>query len=572
MRSNVSFKFVIAFLIISGLISPALAYDITQFQWGEGTSGKLIRGEELTYNGYTVKAISFPAPVKSNMYSGTPAQAVEPFAGVNISRNGILITSVFLIQGDYYIVPDGELKVTAKQLPSKEGTEWVYETYAPWAVIEMSPRGTPALEVSVETGYNEYTSLANTEITTSVTIKNSGSADLLNANFKISTSLPLKRGDLKFSYERIKKGESITKSITFGTPIITELKNYEILANATGYDAKDLFYTAESTKTILIAPEPEQIPTLRKNVNAKIYLEEFAMVSLTFKNNANYELKNVSITDSLPNGFKLLSNNSLHWMVDVPAKGEWDSRYLVKPLEANKDGAVLPSAIADFRTRREYYSIQSNQPTIIIHGPKISLTKQIDVSDIRPGDTVTVTVIAENVGSTPTKVYISDTLPAEGTLVNGATGLEDFLEANKAARFSYSLRIDSEQPVKLPAATAEYYELSARSGKLTAQSGEPEIRIRSPESEQAASAENASPSFEITEVQATPAPTPELPFTPIIEEEEEPVPQETPEQVITPVPVSPEEIDSILNLLLGCNAGSITGNGTAIACSLIKKT
>ncbi len=572
MRSDVSFRLVIAFLIISGLISPALAYDITQFQWGEGTSGKLMRGEELTYNGYTVKAISFPAPVKSNMYSGTPDQAVEPFAGVNISRNGILITSVLLIQGDYYIVPDGELKVTAKQLPSKEGTEWVYETYAPWAVIEMSPRGTPALEVSVETGYNEYTSLVNTEITTSVTIKNSGSADLLNANFNVKTSLPLKRGDLKFSYERIRRGESITKSITFGTPIITELKNYEILANATGYDAKDMFYTAQSTKTILIAPEPEQIPTLRKNVNAKIYLEEYAMVSLTFKNNANYELKNVSITDSLPDGFKLLSNNSLHWMVDVPAKGEWDSRYLVKPLEANKDGAVLPSAIADFKTRREYYSIQSNQPSIIIHGPKISLTKQIDVSDIRPGDTVTVTVIAENVGSTPTKVSISDSLPAEGTLLNGDTGLEDFLEANKAARFSYSLRIDSEQPVKLPAATAEYYELSARSGKLTAKSGEPEIRIRSPESDQAASAENASPSFEITDVPVTPAPTPELPFTPIIEEEEVPVPQETPEQVITPVPVSPEEIDSILNLLLGCNTGSITGNGTAIACSLIKKT
>lgn len=572
MRSDVSFKLVLAFLIISGLISPALAYDVTQFQWGEGTSGKLMRGEELTYNGYTVKAISFPAPVKSGMYSGTPDEQVEPFAGVNISRNGILITSVLLIQGEYYIVPDGELKVTAKQLPSKDGTEWVYETYAPWALIEMSPRGTPALEVSVESDYNEYTSLANTEITTSVTLRNTGSADLLNVNFNVLTSLPLKRGDLKFSNERIRRGESITKSITFTTPFITELKNYEILANATGYDAKDLFYTAESRKTILIAPEPEQIPTLRKNVNAKIYLEEYAMVSLTFKNNANYELKNVSITDSLPDGFKLLSNNSLHWMVDVPAKGEWDSRYLVKPLEANKDGAVLPSANADFKTRREYYSIQSNQPSVVVHGPKISLTKQIDVSDIRSGDTVTVTVVAENVGSTPTKVSIRDSLPAEGTLVNGAMVLEEFLEANKAARFSYSLRIDSEQPVKLPAATAEYYELSAKSGTLTAKSGEPEIRIRSIESEKAASAENATPSFEIKDVPATPAPTPELPFTPIIEEEEKPVPQETPEQVITPVPVSPEEIDSILNLLLGCNAGSITGNGTSIACSIIKKT
>ncbi|GFO96626.1 hypothetical protein ig2599ANME_0815 [groundwater metagenome] len=566
MKSDVLVKLVIAFLIISGFVSPAFGYDVSQFQWREGTSGKLMRGEELTYNGYTVKATAFPAPVKSNLYSGAPAQAVIPFVGINISRNGILINSILLAQGDYYIAPDGELKITAKQLPSKEGTEWVYETYAPWAKIEMSPRGTPALEVSVETDYNEYTSLANTEITASVTIRNTGSADVLNANMNILTSLPLKRGDLKYSYERIKKGESITNKITFATPIITELKNYEILANTTGYDAKDLFYTAQSSKTILIAPEPEQIPTIRKSANAKIYLEEYAMVSVTFKNNANYELKNVSITDTLPDGFRLLSNNSLHWVVTVPAKGEWDSRYLIKPLEANKDGAVLPPANAEFRTRGEYYTIQSNQPGIVVHGPKISLTKQIDISEINPGDTVTVTVLAENVGSTPTKVSIKDQLPLEGTLVNGSTSLDDFIEANKAARFSYSLKIDSEQPVKLPPATVEFNELDAKSGKLTARSNEPEIGIKSPESEQTENAKDAPPSFEITEAPA-PAPTPELPFTPIIEDEV-PVPQETPEPVITPVPVSPEEIQTLLNMILGCSSAS--NNESFIACSLIK--
>jgi uncharacterized repeat protein (TIGR01451 family) len=388
----------------------------------------------------------------------------------------------------------------------------------------------------------------------------------MNANMNILTLLPLKRGVLKYNYERIKKGDSITNQIVFATPIITELGNYEILANITGYDARDIFYTAQSSKTILVAPEPEQVPTLRKSVNAKIYLEEYAMVSLSFKNNANYELKNVSITDSLPDGFKLLSNNSLQWVVTVPAKRDWDSRYLIKPVKANKNGAVLPSANADFRTKREYYSIQSNQPTIVVHGPEIALTKQIDVSKINPGDTVTVTVLAENLGSTPTKIYIKDQLPPEGTLVSGSTSLDEYLEANKATRFSYSLKIDSEQPVRLPPAIVEFNELDAKSGKLTAVSNEPEIGIKSAESEQAENAQDAGASFEITEAPPEPAPALELPFTPIVEDEE-PVPQETPD-VITQVPVSPEEIRVVLNSILGCSSAST--NESVVACSLIK--
>lgn len=551
-RSELLIKFVIASLIISGFVSPAIAYDTSSFQWRDGTSGRLARGEELSYDVYTVKVVAFPAPVKSNSM-GSPAEPVDTFVGLNISKNGQFLTTAMLTQGDYYIAPDGEIKIIAKLLPSKEGTVWVYESYAPWADIEISPRGIPGIEVLVETNYNEYLSLANTEITASVTIRNTGSADLLNANAEIKTSLPLKKGVLKYHYERVRRGESMTNSIVFAAPIITELKNYEIIANATGYDTKDLFYAAQSSKTIAIAPEPDQIPTIRKNVNAKIYLEEYAMVSISFKNNGNFELKNVSVTDSIPNGFVLLSNNTMQWKFTVPPMGEWDTRYLIRPTKANKEGAVLPPANAEFMTQKEYYTIQSNQPSIVVHGPKISLTKQVDVSSIDQGDTVTVTVSAENVGSTPTKVSIKDRLPSEGTLVSGVMSHEDFLEAGKAARFSYSIRIDTEPPVKLPSATAEYNLLDARSGTLTATSNEPEIGKKVPVSE-ATYPENAPPDFEIGEVAPTPVPTPELPFTPIVYDDEvQLIPQETPFSMITPPSVSSQEIGSVLNILLGFN-------------------
>ena len=160
-RSELLIKLVIVSLIISGFVSPAIAYDASTFQWGDGTSGRLVRGEELSFNGYTVKAIAFSAPVKSGSL-GTPIDPVDPFVGLNISRNGQFLATTMLKQGDDYISPDGEMKITAKLMPSKEGTEWVYESYAPWADIEINPRGTPAIEVQIETDYDEYISLANT--------------------------------------------------------------------------------------------------------------------------------------------------------------------------------------------------------------------------------------------------------------------------------------------------------------------------------------------------------------------------------------------------------------------------
>ncbi len=470
---------VVIFLIFSWFISSASAFETSQLQWGEGVSGKLQLGEVISYMDYSVKIVMFPPPVESDKYRSVPIEPVEPFVGLNISKNGSFINTAILIPGDTYIVPDGGLKVTAIALPAKNSEEWLFESYAPWATIKLSPRGTPNIEVSVATDKNEYISSSATEIDATVTIKNTGLADAVNVHMYIDTELQIKRGSLKYHYERIKKGETITSTITFSSPILNEKKSYGILANMSGYDVMDISYAAKFQKTVSIAPEPLKMPSLRKSTNSKIYLKDYAMVSLSLKNNEKYDLKNVSITDYLPDGFRLVGNNSLHWAVDIPAFGEWENRYLMKPQIPDKDGIVLPAATAEFFMKKEYYIIRSNQPEIVVYGPKIVVNKQADVSEINPGDAVTVTVTAENEGSTPTMVVIRDELPEKVTIISGSTALEGYLEANKKISFSYTLKVNSEEPVKLPPANAEYFELGTKGGKINTASQELEIRIKS---------------------------------------------------------------------------------------------
>ena len=546
-------KWVMAILIISWLITASAAFELTKLQWDKGTSGTLKRDGVISYMGYSVKVTAFNAPVESEKYKNIPIEPVEAFVGLNISKNGIFINNTMIGRGESYISPDGEFKVTAVDLPASSGKEWLFESYDPWVKLELNPRGKPLFDLSVNMA-DEYISAPNTEIVVKITVNNPGTADMLNVNLDVGTNLPVLRGNLKFHYDKIIKGGKVSETMTFSTPITTELTKYDIYINVSGFDVKDVPYNTSLLKTIVIVPPPQQIPTLKKSSNAKMYLKDYNMVSLSFKNNLDYELKNVSISDTLPNGFKQISNNSLNWLVDVPANGEWTSRYILKPTEADKEGIIFPEAKAEFKMKKEYYMIQSNKPETIVYGPRIELTKETDVSEITPGDTVTVTILAVNKGSTPSKVNITDTLPGDVTLLSGSTMREEYLEANKEVKFSYTIRSDSESPFKLPAAEANYFELGDRGAKIGTKSQEPLISIKppptpvpTPEPEPSAPLSVIEPEVEALLVPVNEPSEGAMPVVDVTEQPERPI-------IIEEESVKPS-IDGnvIMNVILGCD-------------------
>ncbi|MCZ7361949.1 MAG: hypothetical protein O8C58_01190 [Candidatus Methanoperedens sp.] len=535
---------VLILLILSSFTSLAAGEE---YQWGSGISGKLHLGESISYQGYSAEAVGFSRPVESGKYSESPAEDVLPFVILNISRNGTIINTTLFQSGDSFVVPGGELKITVKNLPSKNSTEWLYESYDPWAQVEMNPRGNPLIDVSIDSNKNEYISLSSTEIITTIISSNKGTADLLNVDVSIETDLQVKSGNLKYHYDRIKRGETITKTVVFSSPILSEIRTYGITAKMIGIDAKDTPYSAKFLKTISISQEPLKIPTLRKSSNPKIYLKDTAMVALSLKNNDKYPLKNISVMDSVPENFKLVSNTSLQWKVSLGPYEEWSAHYLIK---------------AYFRLRNEYYMVQSESPEIFVNGPLIVLNKQTDVSEIKTGESVTVTVSAKNDGNTPTNVHVWDELPMEATLVSGNTTREEYLLANKELKFSYVIRIDSDIPVTLPPAAAQYYELGTRGGKISAVSQAVGINIQSKI--------------------VTPEPTPEIIVTgdPTISLTPEITPDIPPEPAPLPAKIekepspriNPDEINNFLNLLLGCNENIDENQFTRVntACNFFK--
>ncbi len=424
---------------------------------------KLVRGENITYNNYTITVNGFSKPVTSNFYSKTPDEDVLPFVELNIS-NKTFTKIIPLILQDYYITPDNNIKIKATLLPSKSATEWVFESYAPWVILEISPKGVPNIIANIETDFEEYQSTS--DITATIFIENTGTADLSNINLKIDSNLITEK--TSYTFDDLIKGESIEKKVIFQSPYINTTTYNNILINITATDIMNNQYTTTIEKTILITPETQPTPELKKSLPSKIYLKNNVMITLYMENKGRTKLKNITVTDIIPYNFEQVTKGELKWVISIDPNSYWDTHYIIKPTDISKDGYILPSTTAILQLNNIQTTIHSNQPKVVINGPKILLTKDVDATEFDSNITekmINVTIQAKNIGNTPTKVVVIDTLPQNSILNSGTLQAKDFLEANKEITFKYSFTTLNLLPIILPKANAQYYELGSE-GKL----------------------------------------------------------------------------------------------------------
>lgn len=554
------------FLVLS--TSIVSAYEDSDIQWSDGIlSHSLKREDTFSYLDYSIKVTGFPSPVESDIHNRTtPSEEVSPFVGLTISKEDNIVDTIVLLPYESYIVPDKDMKITVKELPSGYSSVWLFESYDPTVTLEFRQRGTPGIRATIETDDENYISSSFNEIVATIKIENPGSADLVDIDLKIETELSLIKGVLKYHFEKIGIDETVVKTIRLSVPSVQEEETYRLFVNASGYDIKGLLYISEYSKNVKITPETRETLSIKKStITETMYLKDNAMITLLVKNRGKSTIKNVNITDAIPEGFEVLGNDSLHWKVDIPANGEFEYRYLVKPLYPSNEGLVIPPATAEFTVDNEFYQIRSGELKIIVYGPRVRLTKQTDITEAEPGDSVLVTVIAENNGSTPTRATIIDDVPENVNIVSGITALEDFLDVQSRVSFSYTIEIE-DLPLELPPAKVDYFELGNKGRKITANSQgivikmapPPDIIVNEPDPEPDTTPEVVTP---------TPEPTPEEPEIP----SPEPVdtPESSREKTRLKMPIdTPEFNEFFMNTMLGCEEKST--NFTQEACEFFK--
>lgn len=462
-------RYILLLIIVAWSVNLASApgYTINDIEWGTAVSGTLSKGGTVTNGAFMVKAVQFPSPVQGiKDINGNiiPETDVDPMVFLEIYKNGVLIKEIIMNQqSEAYTDPDYEVKIWATAFPAKNAKEWIYEYYKPWASVSIQTWAKPPkLDITVTTDKSAYTSYNDQILTAKVTVKNSGESRAKNIDVNLDIGeLKLRGGDagqLHKYYYKLEKGESQSFEVILLVPELIDQKSYSMSADGKGFDFIDREYKAAKGLTTLTVSPKQNFFVMSKAVRDRMYLQNTATVRVTVGNGGMYNVYNINVTDKMNENFELKSNTSLQWDIPMLKPGEeWGTTYSIKPLEASLSGFVIPAASAQFIVNNKPYSASSNTVTVVVNGPKILLNKTVDKPVVNISENVNVTVSINNVGDIATKSEVQDSLPDDVSLVSGSTSLPStFLELKSPQGFSYTIRMNREGEIELPAAVANY--------------------------------------------------------------------------------------------------------------------
>ena len=461
-------------LILSVMTITCSAYDPDEIEWAPEKSSKLHIDGRLTLDEYRVDVVELPSPVEGNVpvgrYTGDvePDEPVTPFVVLNLYKDDRLIKSDITLYGETeetnaYTTLDHELKIRATGFPSPTAKEWVYEYYNPWVTISMQKRGIPELTVTVTTDKDSYNSRLYSHFKARIKVENTGDAYAKDIKLNIETGgLTLERGRLTHTLQRLEKGDSYEEEITLSVPVSLEEKEFEIRATARGYDLKEIEYMGNGSKTITITPPPPVL--VEKTGIESMYLKDTMLLKLKVSNTGNYPVTSIRVNDSIPDTFMLVGETPLEWTIDgLDVGGEWSRTYRLKPRAPSSEGHLLPAAHAKFTLGGKTYDLESNQPRVIVRGPNITLRKSVDKTIINPGETIRVTITAENIGDLPTRTEVTDKISEKTELVSGELNRTEFLLKDESLTYNYTIRLNTPgEVVILPNVTARFTDVVYR--------------------------------------------------------------------------------------------------------------
>jgi len=445
------------------LLSPLVG--VGEVQWGSERKIAIVhRGEGLVFDEYRVMAVDFPPPVEYQR--SPPGVSVEyvtnPFVALEVYKNEVLMEQVVLRENGVYVTRDEGLKIKVLGFSGSGSSDWVYESYHPWAKVVLIKRGEPDLKVKFRVGQDVYNPTLESNMDIQVEIENRGMADLENVNVTVELGgLPLRSGRLEKTIYRLSPGEKFSLNLTAIIPRVVERKSYTLTARAEGVSDQGEVYVASAVKSIAVLPALSV--SLQKIVTDRIYLKDLLLVSLSVDNTGLLDIKRLQVRDSVPRGFELASNTSLQWDIDISNTREWRTEYLLRPLEPHPGGYRMPAATASFTLDGKTRTITSNRPVLKIHGPKLEVSKTTDKSHTNPGGKVAVKITLKNTGDTLTRVNTTDHIPPNVTLISGSLNYSGFLDPGETQEFTYTIRLESGAtlpPLKV------YYTPLGRTGDL----------------------------------------------------------------------------------------------------------
>ncbi len=179
----------------------------------------------------------------------------------------------------------------------------------------------------------------------------------------------------------------------------------------------------------------EKIATTGVGEDKLVYANKNITYTIKVTNNGEQELKNIEITDKIPeqttfvsiddaqnSGTTILENDTvigLKWIVTVPAKESIEVKFTVKVNE-NATGTISNAAIVNGKESNEEKTsiINAKKSSKIIEKNNVEVKDGLEVAKL--GDKIKYTITATNTGDISGKTTIEDTVPVGTELIESS--------------------------------------------------------------------------------------------------------------------------------------------------------
>lgn len=466
----VTFLFLLVFCCLS---ITALAVD--DIEWVESQSSvKLYWGDSVTEGDYVITAEDFS---NNSVY-------------LSISKNETLLKKFPLSEG-MEMECDDEIKVYAKtidpnyEIITENGKEFKRKGSSdPYAELNISVRGEPEFDITVETDKEIYDSKssADSKIYATITVQNNGDAAAKNTILTINTSgLELLSGKTEYKNMEIQKSESLKAiNLTLKTPTPWEDTDFNISVNITGTDIKanNFDYGSETTITV----EKKWNLIVSKSFPEERNLGETVPVTISLRNSGICDLNNIAINDSVVSGMHLQENKTLNKTLSLKS-GERAEKIIEYSLIPESTGDfTLPLCIATFTLpngQQEEVSSNNSSDTVTIYEPDVIVTKTVDKQQMNVGDNLTVNITAQNNKNVKLSVRVNDTLPPGAKLISGEISSKQLLQSDGDwMSINYTIQMNQEGEIKLPACKANFTDVEKKFIEVS--SNTPIVYVKNP--------------------------------------------------------------------------------------------
>lgn len=426
------------------LIGQSLAGDV---EWIDPQENVLSLAEHFTRGNFIIEATDF-----YNSDNDSTVLITVYDSRYRINGEGGTISRVIARPNDSWNVSDKtnttyinvfikDLKATKGNIGAYEGLNIVLDERVkiqtrfagqPTPKLSIFPQG---IETNNRTIINRIFT-PGSEISINFSIKNDGKATFRNMQFIINRDKNNEK-NLPFLFPEeniirqlpdLKANDTTVINIRFKAPSVNRRINFNISGLVVGNDSFGRTYNASDYIFIIVRPFYEKLIEVQEYVPDKIYMGDFAYVSLYVQNNGFSSMTNINLSEDIPPGFEKLNDfNSTFALKPFERK---TFLYRLKPIKPGIYTFPAKSSIVEWEGGLEYNN-KSNR--LIVNGPYIELKK----SGFVEGDNIRINIYAKNSGDMTAIARVRDIVHKDGKEVPILKSL--VVRPNSVASFSYTI-------------------------------------------------------------------------------------------------------------------------------------